>query len=157
MALKDGGDFREELDQALLRELGGSTNPILVEHLLRPQNIGVMDDPDGEAILTGICEDTVRVQLRLKGARVQEVRFMTNGCGATVACGSMATQLAHGRILSEAIQINGRRIIDALGGLPIEFAHCADLAANTLKAAVRDALKKRRQPWERLYGPKSKA
>jgi nitrogen fixation NifU-like protein len=116
--------------------------------------LGELKDPDGEAILSGICEDTVRMQLRLDSDRIQEVRFMTNGCGATVACGSMASELARGKTVQEAMRIDGKRVIQAFEGLPIEHTHCADLAANTLRAALKDAMEKRKEPWKRLYRPR---
>jgi len=78
---------------------------------------------------------------------------MTDGCGATVACGSMVTELARGKTLHEAMKIDGKKVIEAFGGLPIEHTHCADLAANTLRAAINDALQCRREPWKRLYRP----
>jgi nitrogen fixation NifU-like protein len=153
MDFKDAEAFREELDRALMEELSQRFSPILVEHVLRPRNVGDLENPDGEATLTGICEDTVRIQLRLNGERIDEIRFMTNGCGGTMACGSMATELAAGRTLQEALKLDGAKIVEMLQGLPIEHRHCADLAANTVKAAARDALEKRREPWKRLYRP----
>lgn len=155
MDFRDSRDFENELDKAILQELGEGISRMLVDHILRPRNVGIIEQPDGEASLTGICEDTVRIQFRLKEERIEEIRFMTNGCGATLACGSMATELVRGRTLDEAIKVSAQRIIEALGGLPIESTHCADLAANTLKAAVRDAMENRRTPWKRLYRPKS--
>jgi nitrogen fixation NifU-like protein len=150
MASEDD-EVTKELERILLEELGKRVNPALMEHVLRPRNAGHMDQPDGEASLTGICEDTVRIQLRLAGDRIEEIRFMTNGCGATVACGSMVTELARGKPLEEALRIDGTRVVEAFGGLPVEHTHCADLAANALRAAVSDALEGRREPWKRLY------
>jgi nitrogen fixation NifU-like protein len=151
MDFKDGTEMEDELDRALLQELEEGISPIAVDHALRPRNVGALEDPDGEATLTGICEDTVRIQFKLNQGRIKEIRFMTNGCGATLACGSMATEMARGRTLKEALQIDGRQLNERLGGLPIVHTHCADLVANTLRAAVRDALEKQRSPWKRMY------
>ena len=41
--------------------------------------------------------------------------------------------------------------LNALGGLPEESQHCALLAANTLKAAIRDYLAIQREPWKKAY------
>jgi nitrogen fixation NifU-like protein len=153
MEFKDSDEAWDDLDQAILTGLGSGLSPTLVEHALRPRNAGTLEDPDGEATLSGICEDTVRIQLRLNNERIEEVAFMTDGCGATVACGSMVTELARGKTLQEAMKIDGKKVIEAFGGLPIEHTHCADLAANTLRAAINDALQCRREPWKRLYRP----
>ncbi len=154
MEFKDSDEVWDDLDQAILRGLGEGLSPTLVEHALRPRNAGTLVDPDGEATLSGICEDTVRIQVRLNHDRIEEIAFMTDGCSATVACGSMVTELARGKTLQEAMKIDGKRVIQAFGGLPIEHTHCADLAANALKAALRDALQYQREPWKRLYRPR---
>ena len=66
--------------------------------------------------------------------------FTTDGCGPSLASGSMATELVLGRTLEEAMAIRQETILTALGGLPAEVEHCALLAADTLQAACRDCL-----------------
>lgn len=153
MDFGDGDEIKEELDRILMEELGKGAGGALLVHALSPRNWGGLSEPDGEAVLTGICEDTVRVQIRLQGDCIQDIRFMTNGCAATVACGSMVTELARGKTLGEALKIDGETVREAFGGLPREHSHCADLAANALQNAVRDALEVRRAPWKRFYRP----
>ena len=68
-----------------------------------------------------------------------------------MACGSAATELAKGKSLKHALTISGKQIEQSLAGLPREHMHCADLAANTLKEAARDALEKQKEPWRRIY------
>jgi len=111
----------------------------VLEHAGRPRNLGPLERPDGQALQTGICGDSIAVQLRLEGEVIDAARFLANGCGFTMACGSMATELASGRHIREARAIDGPRIIHALGGLPREHSHCADLAANALQAALAEA------------------
>jgi nitrogen fixation NifU-like protein len=152
----NGSGIQEELDRILLEEIGRTSSPQLIEHALRPHNVGALEDPDGEATVSGLCEDTVRIQLRLEGSKVSEIAFMTNGCAATVACASMATELAKGKTIQEALRIDGHKIREALGGLPREHTHCADLAANTLRQALLDALEKKRDPWKKLYRSKGR-
>lgn len=154
MEVRDGDEVREELDRILIEELSRGLGEKLVDHALNPRNWGYLEDPDGEATLTGICEDTVRIQLNLKEGRINEIRFMTNGCGATLACGSIVTELARGKTLAEAMGIRGSDVAEAFGGLPREHTHCAELAANALRDALRDALEKQRAPWKRLYRPR---
>lgn len=154
MELKDPESIAREIEEAILEGLGKAIGEKVAEHALRPRNAGVLEDPDGEATLSGICEDTVRIQLRVKDGRISDIAFMTNGCAATIACSSMATELAKGASLKEAMSIDGKKVIQALGGLPIEHTHCADLAANALRAALQDALQARNEPWKRLYRPR---
>jgi nitrogen fixation NifU-like protein len=141
----------EERRKALLEQMGDGVHPVVWDHAWRPRNAGVLADPDGEATLTRACGDGLCVQVRLRGDLVDQIRFMTNGCGAMVACGSAVTQLATGRRLEQALAIDDRRITEFLEGLPMAEAHCAALAARALRAALRDALVNRTESWKRPY------
>jgi NifU-like protein involved in Fe-S cluster formation len=63
----------------------------------------------------------------------------------------MMTELAKGRRISIAIRICEQDVLEALEGLPEESQHCALLAANTLKAAIRDCLAMQKEPWKKAY------
>ena len=76
---------------------------------------------------------------------------MTDGCGTSIASGSMMTELAKGKSISEAIRISQQDILNALGGLPEESEHCALLSADTLKTAIRDYLAMQKEPWKKAY------
>ncbi len=123
----------------------------LRDHASRPRNMGSLPNPDGVAVITGDCTDTVAVAMRVEDNRVLKASFMAQGCGFTRACGSMATTLAEGKTLNDVLQITGDIIAAELGGLPDDHLHCALLASNALRAAARDALQNRNAPWRRLY------
>ena len=101
-----------------------------------PSNVGRMPRPDAAAEITGPCGDTMEFYLRIKDGKTEEVTFYTDGCGPTIACGSMATRLAKGKTVKEASKISGQVIIKALDGLPEEHIHCGKLAADTLQEAL---------------------
>jgi nitrogen fixation NifU-like protein len=101
-----------------------------------PRNQGAMLKPDGYAILNGPCGDRMEVFVRLDGPRIQMATFMTDGCGPTVACGSMLTTMAQGKTLDQAAAIRAVDLVAALDGLPPEHVHCASLAVNTLRLAI---------------------
>ena len=107
--------------------------------------------PNGEATVTGICEDTVSIQIRLTDNAIEEIRFQTDGCGFTRACASATTELALGQKLDFALEFTGAQIVEALGNLPEGHLHCADLAANALKEAATDALERRSNPWKHFF------
>jgi nitrogen fixation NifU-like protein len=123
----------------------------VIDHAMSPRNLGIMQDPDGFARVTGPCGDTMEVWLKVKSSAINEINFMTDGCGTSIASGSMMTELVKGKSVFEAGKINQQDILNALGGLPEESRHCALLAANTLKAAVRDCLAMQREPWKKAY------
>jgi nitrogen fixation NifU-like protein len=63
----------------------------------------------------------------------------------------MVTEMAKGRNVSEAQRISQHDVLAALSGLPEESEHCALLAANTLKEAIKDYLAFKKEPWKRAY------
>jgi nitrogen fixation NifU-like protein len=76
---------------------------------------------------------------------------MTNGCGPTVACGSITTELVKGKTVADALAITEEDILNALEGLPESEVHCATLAADALRQSIRDYLSLQREPWKRDY------
>lgn len=108
------------------------------EHSERPRNYGPLPQFNGHARITGPCGDTMEFWLQVSEQRIAEAGFTTDGCGPSRAAGSMASELAIGKPLTEAAQIEQADILAALGGLPRESEHCALLASNTLKAAIGD-------------------
>jgi len=123
----------------------------VIDHAMNPRNLGIMQDADGFARVTGPCGDTMEVWLKVNNNTIVDINFMTDGCGTSIASGSMVTELAKGKSIGEAIKISQQDVLNALGGLPEESEHCALLAANTLKAAIRDYLAMRKEPWKKAY------
>ena len=79
----------------------------------------------------------MQIELLLSGDKIRGAAFDTDGCAASIACGSIITQLLIGRTLAEASQIIPQDVITALDGLPTDHLHCASLAVNTLQAAIK--------------------
>ncbi len=123
----------------------------VTDHIMNPRNVGSIQDADGFAHFTGPCGDTMEIWLRVKNDVIQNATFWTDGCGTTIAAGSMVTELAKGKAITEALKITEQDILDALGGLPEESQHCALLAATTLKEAIKDYLAFRNETWKRAY------
>jgi nitrogen fixation NifU-like protein len=111
-------------------------SPQVLEEALTPQNLRRMAEPDTQATVRGWCGDTMEIYLRLNGDAIEQATFMTTGCGPTVACGSKLTTMVRGKSLEEAGAIMPEDLLDALGGLPEESVHCAELAVNTLREAI---------------------
>jgi Mrp family chromosome partitioning ATPase len=108
------------------------------EHAVNPRNYGPLAKFDGHARITGPCGDTMEFWVAEREGKVERVAFVTDGCGSSRACGSMATSLAEGQRIEAAASLRQADILEALGDhFPEE--HCALLAANTLKAACANA------------------
>jgi len=111
-----------------------------IDHAMNPRNVGEMADADGFAKLTGSCGDTIEIWLKVKNGTVADATFMTDGCGTSIASGSIVTEMAKGKSVDELRNISQRDVLSALDGLPEESEHCALLAVDTLKEAVRSYL-----------------
>ena len=103
---------------------------------LRPQNIGKIKDPDSYVSIKGVCGDTIEIYLIVRDGKVRDIKFMTDGCGATITCASYVTRTSKGKSLEEALQIKPEDIEKYFEGLPEEHKHCAKLAVITLKAVI---------------------
>ena len=122
-----------------------------VDHMLKPRNMGELRAADGLGRASIPCGDSMQICLRVSQDRILEARFMTDGCGPVIACGSMTTELVKGRTVSEAMGLSEEDLIAALDGLPDAETHCAALAVSALKQALVDHLALRREPWKRTY------
>lgn len=123
----------------------------VIENYLRAENFGRIDVPDGYAKVTGPCGDTMECFLIVEDGVVTDAGFLTDGCITTIASGNAAINLIKGKSIQKAQSITQKDIVEALGGLPPEDEHCALLAANTVRMAVRDYMVGASHPWRKLY------
>lgn len=144
---------QQNLQELTLAEARKTYTEMVIDHAMNPRNLGATQYADGFAKITGSCGDTMEIWLKVRGDIITGISFMTDGCGTSIASGSMVTELAYGVGIKKAIQISQQNILDALGGMPEESRHCALLAADTLKAAVRDYLVMKKEPWKKAYRP----
>jgi nitrogen fixation NifU-like protein len=141
----------EELQELILADARNIYSETVIDHAMNPRNVGVMQDADGFARVTGPCGDTMEIWLKVSDDTIINASFMTDGCGTSIASGSMVTEMAKSKRISNVQKTKPQDVLDALGGLPEESEHCALLAANTLKAAIRDYIAMKREPWKRAY------
>jgi ATP-binding protein involved in chromosome partitioning len=107
-------------------------------HASNPSNYGRLPRHNGHARITGPCGDTMEFWLQVSNGKIHACTFITDGCGPSLASGSVATELAVGKGVEQALQIRQKDVLEALGGLPRDAEHCALLSANTLQAACRN-------------------
>jgi nitrogen fixation NifU-like protein len=111
----------------------------VMDHFRNPRNMGVIDDADGVGeVGNPTCGDMMRITIKVKDERLEDVKFQTLGCGAAVATSSMVTEMAIGKTLDEAEEISNKSVAESLGGLPPAKMHCSNLAADGLHEAIKD-------------------
>lgn len=141
----------DSLEEYIMADMRSTYTETVIDHAMNPRNVGSIPDADGFASITGPCGDTMEIGLKVKKDRIQDASFWTDGCGTTIAAGSMVTEMAKGKGVVEAQRITQQDVLNALGGLPEESVHCVLLAANTLREAVRDYLAFKNEPWKKAY------
>ena len=144
-------DSFKELEQTVMEDMKQIYSEKTINHFLNPRNLGAIPGHDGLGRKTGPCGDTMQIHLKVKDGKVANASFWTDGCGPSIASGSMVTELAKGKSVAEAQKITQQDVLDALGGLPEESIHCALLAANTLREAIKDYRASKNEPWKRAY------
>ncbi len=108
-------------------------------HLARfPKNIGSLANPSATGTAVGKCGDSIEVSLRIEREAITEIKVLPRGCIYTLVCASAMSELAKGRHLDQALNLEPQDVASALGGLPEDHLHCARLAVNTLGEAIAE-------------------
>ena len=137
-------EFAQELQEQIFSEVKEIYGVRALERWKNPKYMGMMENPDGYARLTGKCGDTMEGFLKFSNDRVEEALYQTDGCGSSNICGSFAAELAHGKNPDELIEVTGESVISKIGGLPEQERHCAFLAAETLQEALNNYMIRQR-------------
>jgi nitrogen fixation NifU-like protein len=112
-------------------------NETLIDHFTHPRNVGEIENPDAMAVVGDpTCGDFIRVYLTVKDGRIADFKFLTMGCPGAISTSSLATGLAIGKTLDEALQLTDNDVIQAAGGIPARKAHCSLLAIRGLHEAI---------------------
>jgi nitrogen fixation protein NifU and related proteins len=135
-------DFISGLQERIFEETRAAYGEVGFQRWRKPLYRGAMDDADGHGCLTGTCGDTMQIFLKIEKEKVKTASFLTDGCGSSAVCGSLAAELSLGKTPDELMDFSGESILDVLGVFPEEDKHCAFLAAETVQDAVGDYLKK---------------
>ena len=99
-------------------------------------------DPTDPNVATGMtgapaCGDVMRLQLKLNGNVIEDVKFKTYGCGSAIASSTMFVEMLKGKTVDEAKQIKDKDIAKALD-LPAIKLHCSVLAEESIAKAIED-------------------
>ena len=126
----------------------------VMDHFTHPRNVGEIPDADGVGeVGNAKCGDIMKMYLKIKDDRIEDVKFETFGCGSAIASSSMATELIKGKTVDEALAVTNKQVVDALGGLPAYKLHCSVLAEESIKAAVKDYYDRSNIPYDHSKFP----
>lgn len=126
----------------------------VMDHFTHPRNVGIIEDASGVGeVGNAKCGDIMKMYLKIKDDRIEDVKFETFGCGSAIASSSMATELIKGKTIEEALAVTNKQVVDALGGLPAYKLHCSVLAEESIKAAVKNYYDRNNIPYDHSKFP----
>ena len=110
----------------------------IMDHYRNPRNMGELEDFDLEGSDTNTsCDDKMKIQVKLEGDKIKEVKFSGVGCAISVAAASMLTELVKGKTVKEVKEMNYKDINKLVGvELDVSRTRCAGLSLGTLKKAL---------------------
>ena len=99
-------------------------------------------DPKDPNVATGLvgapaCGDVMKLDLKMNGDLIEDVKFKTYGCGSAIASSTMFVEMLKGRTIEQAKQIKDKDIAEALE-LPAIKLHCSVLAEEGINRAIEN-------------------
>jgi nitrogen fixation NifU-like protein len=144
--------FARDIQDQILKKIRKQYSDVVIDHWQHPRNFRKVKDPDGYGKVKGSCGDTMEMFIKTRRNQIVECGFQTDGCGSSIVCGSVATELVQNKSLTQALrEISDDKILKILGGLPESDVHCAQLAAEAMQCALRDCLSLKKSPWKKFY------
>jgi nitrogen fixation NifU-like protein len=121
-------------------------NQKVMQHFQKPHNFGKMKNPDGVGKAGNVvCGDVMHLYIKVEKDKIKNIKFQTFGCVAALATSSIITDLAKGKTLTQALNINKDKVVKSLGGLPPVKIHCSVLASDALAEAIYNYLMKNKR------------
>lgn len=125
----------------MLGDIGRYYHAKVLEHYSSPRNIGGFAS-GVSGVGTGLvgapaCGDVMRLQIKVKDNRIDDVKIKTFGCGSAIASSSLASEMIKGKTLEEALKVKNSEIAKELSLPPVKL-HCSLLAEEAIKAAIED-------------------
>lgn len=126
-------------------------NEKVMKYFLNPKNVGMIENADGEGMVGNItCGDVMYLYITVKKNKegkefLKDIKFRTLGCAAAIATSSIVTEMMMGKTIDEALNLKNADIVQELGGLPPIKVHCSLLAADAMRMAIYDFLKKQKR------------
>jgi len=111
----------------------------VLEHFRNPRNVGRIDGADGIGEhFSDVCSDHMCIYIAVVDNRIADIKFLSLGCAASIASGSVLTEMVKGKTLEDAVKTTKDDLVNALGGLPEQKIHCSVLATDALLKAIED-------------------
>lgn len=117
----------------------------VIEHFSNPQNVGIIEQPEGIATITNpVCGDVTEIYLRIKEGIIEDAKFKSFGCAVTIASASVFTENIKSKEISKLISGNDEETVrqlvglveNELGELPPQKLHCPPATVQAFLEAI---------------------
>ena len=106
----------------------------IIDHFKNPRNYGeIVEAEIKHSELNSFCGDMIRLFVKLKEGKVEDVKFKGNGCAISMAATSMMTEILKEKTLDEVKNLKKEDIFEMLGiKLGVVRIKCGLLCLNAL-------------------------
>ena len=99
-------------------------------------------DPNDSTVISGMvgapaCGDVMKLDMKMNGDVIEDVKFKTYGCGSAIASSTMFVEMLKGKTIEEAKKITDKEIAAILDLPPIKL-HCSVLAEDAIRQAINN-------------------
>ncbi|WP_407308462.1 iron-sulfur cluster assembly scaffold protein [Desulfosporosinus sp. SB140] len=116
----------------------------VIELNKNPENLGQMRDPDGEGTVEDPQSgDTYTIYLKVEFGIITKINFWISSASVEMAGCSMATILAKGKHLADALKITEQDVIDALEWVSASNQQSVNMILSSLGRAIDNYLMRR--------------
>ena len=119
-------------------------NKTVMDRFQSPKNAGSLRGANAIGqVGSSSCGDIMKMYFKINEETlvVEESKFKTFGCCASIACTDVACDLVKGKTIDQALKISNQEVLDKLGELPLHKIHCSILAEESIRAAIEDYYK----------------
>ena len=89
--------------------LPGQVGEPFLRYAREPKNLGCLENASGKGTAIGQCGDSIDVSLRIDRDTITDIKVFPHGCVYTLVCASAMSELAKGRDLDQALELEPGR------------------------------------------------
>ena len=112
-------------------------NEEILDHFMNPRNIGEIEKPDAFCTVgNDKCGEVMKLYLKIKDNVITDFKYITYGCGSSVAVASMTSERVIGKTLDDALKIvTDTDKNDEYNAIRM---HCGVLIEDAVKLAIKN-------------------
>ncbi|MCP3921370.1 MAG: iron-sulfur cluster assembly scaffold protein [Desulfobacterales bacterium] len=129
----------------------GEVSEKFLEFGLKTSEKKILKDFDGYGKAKGECGDTIEYYIKIEDEVLVSVKYNIDGCINSNACANALIHLSNGKSIKQTLAITPSDIEIFLESLPKNEFHCAEMAVEAMKGAMKYYFKNSKNPWKKNY------